>query len=201
MDFDKDPIFFRNQSALREWFMGNYDKTGEAWIGYYKRSTGRESVTWEESVEVAICFGWIDGIRKSIDDSSYKNRFTPRRPGSNWSLKNIATAEKMIREKLMMPAGEEAFKKRKADKSGIYSYEQEKAAFSRDYEKIFRKNRKAWEYFSAEAPHYRKIAIRWVMSARQEKTRIRRLETLILDSENGFRIKPMRPDPSDTGPV
>jgi uncharacterized protein YdeI (YjbR/CyaY-like superfamily) len=194
MDLEGEPIFFRNQVALREWFVENSDKTREAWIGYYKRSTGKESITWEESVEEAICFGWIDGIRKSIDDSSYKIRFTPRKPGSYWSLKNITTAERKIREGMMMPSGEKAFKRRNDEKSGIYSYEQEKAAFNKNYESIFRKNNKAWKYFSAEASYYRKIAIRWVMSAKQEKTRVSRLEILILDSENGVRIKPMRRD-------
>ena len=194
MNPENEPIFFRNQAALREWFLENSDKIREAWIGYYKRSTGIESITWEESVEEAICFGWIDGIRKSIDDSSYKIRFTPRNPVSFWSQKNIATAERKIREGKMMPSGEKLYKGRKDDKSGVYSYEQEKADFNSIYESIFRKNKKAWDYFSAEAPYYRKMAIRWVMNAKQEKTRVSRLENLIQDSENGVRIKGMRRD-------
>lgn len=194
MNLDKEPVFFNTQSELRNWFQENHRNLKEVWIGYHKVSSGKESITWEESVEEAICFGWIDGIRKSVDSLRYKIRFTPRNPKSIWSLKNIDTAEKMIREGRMESAGLEAFRKRKDEKSGIYSFEQEKTAFSKDYEKSFRQNKKAWEYFSGEAPYYRKVAIHWVMSAKQEKTRKSRLETLIQDSKNRMRIKPMRRD-------
>jgi uncharacterized protein YdeI (YjbR/CyaY-like superfamily) len=184
--------FFGTQAELRKWFDRNHDKISEIWIGYYKRSTGKESITWDESVEVAICFGWIDGIRKSIDGEAYKIRFTPRNPSSIWSVKNIRTAEKMIREGLMTPVGMELFNKRKAKRSGVYSFEQEEVAFSKTYESAFRRNKKAWSFFVSEAAYYRRTVIHWVMSAKQEKTRTKRLETLISDSENQLRIKPMR---------
>jgi len=185
-------IFFRNRTELREWFAGNHDKISEAWIGYYKKNTGKESIGWEDSVEVAICFGWIDGIRKSIDPESYKIRFTPRNPRSTWSHKNIRTAEKMIREGQMTPAGRETFRNRQEAKSGVDSFEQENAGFSKPFENAFKENKKAWAFFNSQAAYYQRVTIRWVMSAKQEKTRIKRMKTLIEDSENQVRIKPMR---------
>jgi uncharacterized protein YdeI (YjbR/CyaY-like superfamily) len=187
-----EPKFFRTQAECREWFEKNHDIAGEAWIGYYKRSTGKESITWEQSVEVAICFGWIDGIRKSIDEQCYKIRFTPRKSRSIWSLKNINTAEKMIKEGLMLPPGKEAYKKRQDKKSGVYSFEQEKVAFSKFFESSFRKNKRAWEFFKSQAPYYQRTAIHWVMSAKKAATRNSRLYSLITDSANQVRIKPLR---------
>lgn len=184
--------FFKNQSALRSWFEKNHNNLREAWIGYYKRSTGKESINWDESVEEAICFGWIDGIRKSIDGETYKIRFTPRNPGSNWSLKNIKTAEIMIRKGRMTSAGLESFKKRQDRRSGVYSYEQEEVSFSESFEQTFRSRQKAWTFFTSQPAYYRRVTIRWVMSAKQEETRLRRLKILITDSENQVRIKPMR---------
>lgn len=184
--------FFRNQTELREWFAGNHDKLSEAWIGYYKKNTEKESIGWDDSVEVAICFGWIDGIRKSIDTESYKIRFTPRNPRSNWSHKNIRTAEKMIREGRMTPAGMEAFRNRQEANSAADSFEKENAGFSKPFESDFKKNKKAWAFFISQAAYYRRVTARWVMSAKQEKTRIKRMKTLIEDSENQVRIKAMR---------
>ncbi|MBT29597.1 MAG: bacteriocin-protection protein [Thalassobius sp.] len=185
-------LFFPTPADLKKWFVENHDQLGEVWVGYYKKSVKKDSITWEESVEEAICYGWIDGIRKTIDEESYKIRFTPRKKNSIWSLKNINTVEKLIKEKRMQESGLAAYKLRKESKSGIYAFEQEKTAFSKEFESQFRQNNKAWKYFNEEAPYYKKIAIHWVMSAKQEKTRIKRLETLIEDSENHLRIKSQR---------
>jgi len=187
-------IFFKTPSEFRAWLEANHDKAHELWVGYYKKGSGKPSMTWPESVDQALCFGWIDGIRKSIDDESYTNRFTPRKPTSNWSAVNIKRVMELTEQGLMHPAGLAAFEKRKDDKSGIYGYEQrENAALSDDYEKQFKANAKAWDWFRSQAPSYQKMATWWVISARQEATRLKRLATLIDDSEHGVRIAPLRP--------
>jgi uncharacterized protein YdeI (YjbR/CyaY-like superfamily) len=187
-----EPQFFKNKGELRKWFENNHDSIDVLWVGYYKKSTRKESITWDQSVEVAICFGWIDGIRKSIDDQCYKIRFTPRNPRSSWSHKNTKTAEEMIKKGRMLAPGMKAFEHRREDTTGIYSYEQEMVDFNKEFETTFRKNQKAWLFFNSQPAYYRKITIRWVMSAKQDKTRRNRLETLISDSENQLKIKPLR---------
>lgn len=183
------PKFFKTKKELRKWFEKNHLKLDEVWIGYYKKATGKKSITWSESVDEAICFGWIDGIRKSIDEVSYTNRFTPRRPNSNWSAVNIDKVKRLTELGLMKPEGIKAYKKRKSNKSKVYSYEQESDQLEKSFEKIFKKNKKAWQFFNEKlAPSYRKTSIRWVMSARQEKTRIKRLEILIASSAKGEKI-------------
>jgi uncharacterized protein YdeI (YjbR/CyaY-like superfamily) len=159
------------------------------WVGFYKKDSGRPSITWPESVEEALCFGWIDGVRKSIDAQSYTIRFTPRKPGSNWSLVNIRTAKRLIREKRMQPTGLRAWEARQADKSGVYSFERRSdARFDADLESRFRQNAAAWRFFESQPPGYRRIVTYWVMSAKQPETRARRLGTLIRDSAAGRRI-------------
>ena len=185
-------LFFKNPSELKFWFAQNHDKFSEVWVGYYKKGTNKASITWDESVEEAICYGWIDGIRKSIDKESYKIRFTPRKKSSIWSLKNIKTVEKLIKENRMESTGLKAFELRKEEKSGIYAFEQKKIAFSKEFEKVFKQNSKAWKFFTDQPPYYKKTATHWVMSAKQEKTRIKRMEALIQDSENQFKIKQLR---------
>ncbi len=184
--------FFHTASELGKWFSQNHESSDELWVGYYKRSTGKETLTWNESVEEALCYGWIDGIRMSVDESSYTIRFTPRRPKSTWSLKNISTAEKLIREGRMHPSGLEAFNQRKEDRSGIYSFEQEQISLNDEMEAILKGNPEAWKFFISQAPGYRKTAIHWIMSAKQERTRTKRLKDLITDSENHIRVKPLR---------
>jgi uncharacterized protein YdeI (YjbR/CyaY-like superfamily) len=186
------PKFFSDQAGLRNWFEQNHYKEDELLVGYYKKNTGKPSVTWEESVDEALCFGWIDGIRKSIDDTSYSIRFTPRRNSSKWSTKNINRAEELINLKLMHPAGLDAYKKRKEENSHTYSFEQRIVKLDGKYETIIQKNKKAWEYFLSRAPSYRRPAIHWIMSAKQEQTRLKRLETLIRCSEAGEVIPPFR---------
>lgn len=184
-----NPKFFKTQKDLRKWFEKNYKKTEEQWIGYYKKSTGKESITWPESVDEAICFGWIDGLRKSIDDESYMIRFTPRKPESNWSAVNIKKVEELTKLGLMKAEGIEAYKKRKDHKSKIYTYEQKEVKLDKKYEEIIKANKKAWEYFSTKlAPSYKKVSISWVMSAKREETKLNRLNILIASSAKGEKI-------------
>ena len=185
-------LFFKTTDDFKDWLAQNYNKAQEIWVGYYKKSIKKESISWEESVEAAITFGWIDGIRKSINDESYTIRFTPRKPDSNWSLKNIKTAQILIENEIMQPSGLKAFKNRKPEKSGIYSFERSKTAFSEEFISIFQNNIKAWSFFKTQAPYYKKVTTHWVMSAKQEKTRQKRLNELITDSENQQKIKAMR---------
>jgi uncharacterized protein YdeI (YjbR/CyaY-like superfamily) len=188
-----DPIFFKNQASLRAWFEQHHTTETELLVGYYKVDTKRASITWSQSVDEAICFGWIDGIRRSIDQESYCIRFTPRRPGSNWSQVNIKKAEELTKQGLMCKAGLEAFSKRRAVDPPEYSYESDKQVLLHEsMEKQFRQNKRAWDYFQAEAPSYRKITIRWVMGAKQENTRLVRLSELIGSCEAGEKIKAMR---------
>ncbi len=184
--------FFKKQTELRKWFEVNHDQLTEVWIGYFKKSTKIESITWEESVEEALCFGWIDGIRKSIDEKSYKIRFTPRKPTSNWSLKNIKTIDRLIECGLVNPLGLKAYEMRKDKNSGVYSFEQQKIEFSKEFNQILKGNIKAAEFFFNQAPYYQRMATHWVMSAKQEKTRLKRLNQLIEDCINGVKIKSLR---------
>jgi uncharacterized protein YdeI (YjbR/CyaY-like superfamily) len=184
------PVFFKNQADLRIWFEKFHQAEKELWVGYYKVETKKESVTWSQSVDEAICFGWIDGIRKSIDQERYCIRFTPRRPGSNWSRLNISKAETMIRLSLMHPDGLKAYSIRKAEKGNRYSYESSQPLnMPDDMKEIFRHQDRAWKYFMTETPSYRKIAIRWVSDAKQEVTRLNRLQELITSCAAGKRIK------------
>ncbi len=181
-------IFFKSSSDLRQWLEAQHATAQELWVGYYKKGTGRPSITWPESVDQALCFGWIDGIRKSIDDVSYTIRFSPRKPGSTWSAVNIKRVEELAGQGLMRPAGLTAFEARKDNKSGIYSYEQRSAALPAPYEKTLRKNTAAWKFFQAQPASYRKAAYWWVVSARQEATRLKRLDQLIEYSAHGRTI-------------
>jgi uncharacterized protein YdeI (YjbR/CyaY-like superfamily) len=184
--------FFTTPAKLREWFVHNHATAREIWVGFHRKSSGRPSVTWPEAVDQALCFGWIDGIRKSIDDSRYTNRFTPRRPRSVWSAVNIRRAKELMALGLMTPAGLAAFERRAHERSAIYSYEQRKSgALDPASERRFRANRLAWAYFRSQAPSYQRLAIYWVISAKKEETRLRRLETLIADSGAGRRIGAM----------
>lgn len=188
------PKFFKTPKAFRKWLETNHEKKNELWVGYYKKDTGKASITWPESVEQALCFGWIDGIRKKCDEESYMIRFTPRRKGSIWSATNIRFVEKLTKEGLMQPAGIEAYKNKKEDKSSIYSFEQKKEDIKLPpaFEKEFKKNKKAWKTFQAMAPYYQRSAIWWVISAKREDTQKKRLKILISDSEAGVKVKPLR---------
>lgn len=186
------PKFFSNQIKFRTWLEQNHNKKDELLVGYYKKSSGNPSITWNESVDEALCFGWIDGIRKSLDEESYTIRFTPRRNNSRWSTKNINRVEELISLKLMRPAGLAAYKKRKEENSHTYSFEQRSVKLDAEYENVIRQNKKAWKYFQSQTPSYKRPVIHWIMSAKQEQTRLKRLETLIKCSEAGEVIPLMR---------
>jgi uncharacterized protein YdeI (YjbR/CyaY-like superfamily) len=184
------PRFFATPEKFRAWLEKNHESARELWVGFHRKATGRPSITWPESVDEALCFGWIDGIRKSIDESSYMIRFTPRKKDSSWSLVNLGRVEVLKREGRMRPAGLKAYDERAEEKSGIYSYEQRKnAALDAAMEKEFRKNAEAWKFFQAQPPGYRKLAAWYVISAKQEATRRKRLVRLIADSEARRRLQ------------
>ena len=187
-----NPYFFRNQAEFREWLLQHHETETELIVGYYTVKSGKESMTWSESVDQALCFGWIDGIRRSLNQESYCIRFTPRRTGSIWSTVNINKVRVLTEAGLMKPAGLAAFSARKADKSGIYSYEIDNTSLEIAMESRFKGNEKAWNYFQSQAPHYRRTTIRWVMSAKQDSTRTKRLNELITASETGEWIRAMR---------
>jgi len=184
--------YFPTPQDFRNWLEKNHDKESELWVGFYKVGTGKTSLTWSQAVDQALCFGWIDGIRKSIDSDSYCNRFTPRKPKSTWSAINIRKVEEMNKLGLMRPAGMAAFEKRNEQKSAIYSYENRPEKLPNEYELIFKANPTAWVNFQSMPPSYRRTANYWVMSAKQEATRLKRLNDLIADSQAGIKIKPLR---------
>ena len=180
------PNFFATPAEFRAWLAARHAGGAARWVGFYKKDSGKPSITWPESVDEALCFGWIDGLRKSIDDASYKIRFTPRKPRSTWSAVNINRVAELTQTGRMHPAGLKAFAERTEDKSVIYSYEQRKLAeLDPAAEQQFRANQAAWEFFQTQPAGYRNTAIWWVVSAKQEATRQSRLARLIEDSQHG----------------
>ena len=187
------PTFFATAGELREWLERNHATATELLVGFYKRGSGRPSITWQELVDEELCFGWIDGVRQGIDEVRYSNRITPRKPRSTWSAVNIARAQELIRLGRMHPAGLKAFERRTEERSAIYSYEQRKSArLDPGAERSFRANKKAWTFFQAQAPGYRQTATWWVISAKRDDTRKKRLATLIADSQAGRTIGQLR---------
>jgi uncharacterized protein YdeI (YjbR/CyaY-like superfamily) len=180
--------YFKSAHDFRRWLEKNHAIRKEVWVGYYKKTSRQPSMTWPESVDEALCFGWIDGIRKSVDDLRYTIRFTPRRRGSIWSAVNIKRARELSDKGLMKPTGMAAFDARKENRSGIYSYEQRSANLDGPYEERLRQNKAAWDFFYAQPPSYRKAIGWWVVSAKQEATRLKRLEKLIEESANRKRL-------------
>jgi uncharacterized protein YdeI (YjbR/CyaY-like superfamily) len=182
------PVYFKNQEEFRNWLEKNYKTETELLVGYYKVDSGRPGMTWSQSVDQALCFGWIDGIRRSIDKGKYCTRFTPRKPTSIWSKINIDKIGELKKKGLMRPSGIAAFNNRKKSKSGIYSFENQPATLSDGLEAGFKVNISAWDFFKSQAPSYQKMIIHWIMAARQEKTRLARLEKLISASEKQSRL-------------
>jgi uncharacterized protein YdeI (YjbR/CyaY-like superfamily) len=180
--------YFPTPADLRQWFEKHHETETELQVGYYKKGSGKPSITWPESVAAALCFGWIDGIRKSVDEDSYTIRFTPRKRTSTWSSININLAQELIEQGLMRPAGLEAFKARRENKSGIYSYEQRTADLPEPYLSRLKKNKAAWAFFEAQPAGYRKQMYWWIVSAKKEETRLKRLEKLIAESGAGRRL-------------
>ena len=184
----KTETFFETQDKFRKWLERHHETETELIVGFYKMDSGKPSMTWSQSVDQALCFGWIDGVRNSIDMESYSIRFTPRRSTSIWSAVNIKKVEELTKAGLMKPAGLKAFGLRTENKSIIYSYEKEIEFLDTNYEKQFRKDKLAWDFFMKQAPSYKKAIIHWIMSAKQEKTRQSRLEKAIKVSGQQKRI-------------
>ena len=182
------PKFFRTPADFRTWLEKNHATATELWVGFYKKDSGKPSITWPESVDQALCFGWIDGIRKRVDEISYQIRFTPRRRGSIWSAINIKRAKELVRQKQMRPTGLKAFAARIENKSGIYSYEQRSTELSQPYAKLLKKNKAASNFFEKQPPSYRKMIGWWIISAKKEETRMVRLAKLISESAKGKRL-------------
>jgi uncharacterized protein YdeI (YjbR/CyaY-like superfamily) len=182
------PTFFAKQADFRKWLQKNHKKETELLVGFYKVDSGKPSMTWSQSVDEALCFGWIDGVRKSIDKDSYQIRFTQRKPTSIWSAINIKKVEELTKQGLMQGAGFASFEKRRENKSKIYSYEKDEVELTPNLKRQFKANKKAWEYFQSLAPSYRKVSAHWVMSAKQETTQIKRLNQLISDSAAGTNL-------------
>jgi len=182
------PTFFETPAAFRRWLAKHHAREAELLVGFWKRGSGKPSITWPESVDEALCFGWIDGVRKRIDDESYTIRFSPRRKGSIWSRINIKRATELIELGRMQAAGLRAYEQRDEQKTAVYAYENRPREWPPEMEKQFRANRKAWSYFTAQAPSYQRVCIFYVTSAKQEATRAKRLENLITCSAEGRRI-------------
>jgi uncharacterized protein YdeI (YjbR/CyaY-like superfamily) len=178
-----EPTFFATPEELRAWLAEYHETETELLVGFHKKGSGRPSITWPQSVDQALCFGWIDGVRRRIDDATYSIRFTPRKARSTWSAVNVKRVAELTEQGLMRPAGIAAFERRSDDKTAIYAYEQRKAAtLDPEHERRFRADAQAWAWFQAQPPSYRRTATYWVVSAKKPETRQRRLERLIEDS-------------------
>jgi uncharacterized protein YdeI (YjbR/CyaY-like superfamily) len=187
---DPEPIFFESPQAFYDWLEAHHETATEVYVGYWKKHTGKPSLAWSEAVDQALCFGWIDTRLNRIDEDRHMQRFTPRKPGSNWSKINIEKVARLTEAGLMRPAGVAAFERRRADRSGVYSFERDgEAALPPEFEERFRANAAAWGFFQSQAPWYRRTAIHLVISAKRPETRERRLNQLIEDSAAGRRIK------------
>ena len=180
--------FFATPVELRAWFEANHATAPELWLGYHKKATGRPSVTWQDVVDVELCFGWIDSVRYSLGDGMSAQRITPRRKRSVWSAVNIRRFAELDSLGLVHPTGRIAYEARDAARSAIYSYENVSRGFDEAAEAVFRRSKAAWKFFEAQAPSYRRTAAYWVMSAKKDETRERRLRTLIEHSRNGERL-------------
>lgn len=186
------PIFFETPAAFREWLAEHHDSTEVQWVGFWKKATGKPSITWPESVAQALCYGWIDGLRRSIDDDAYMIRFTPRRPDSHWSRKNVETYRDLEARGLVEAPGRAAWEARDPENTARASYERERAELSAEQRAMLDANPEAAAWFDAQPPGYRKTATWWVVSAKRRDTRQRRMEQLVEDSAAGRKIGPLR---------
>lgn len=185
-------IFFATLADLHEWFAKNHDTAQELHVGFYKKSAKKEGVTYPEAVDEALCFGWIDGVRHKIDEDSYTNRFTPRKPRSNWSAVNLKKVADLIEAGRMQPSGMKVYEQRDLKKTQQYSFENRPQKLPEADEKIFQENVEAWAFFQAQPPSYQRTAIWWVVSAKKAETQQKRLGILIENSANGERIPLLR---------
>lgn len=190
-----EPTFFRTSSGFRKWLEKNHDRAPELLVGLHRVDSGKGGLTYRQALDEALCFGWIDGVRKRFDANSYTIRFTPRRQESIWSVINTTRMGELIEVERVHPAGLAVFQQRDKKKSWKYSYEVRSRQFDAEYDGQFRANRKAWEFYQAQAPWYRRVSCYWVMSAKREETRLRRLSTLINDSAHGHRLKHLTANP------
>jgi uncharacterized protein YdeI (YjbR/CyaY-like superfamily) len=189
-----EPTFFATPADFRAWLERHHDSVSELLVGFHKKGSGRPSITWPEAVDQALCFGWIDGVRRRVDDASYTIRFTPRKPRSTWSAVNVERMKELIAGGLVAPAGLAAFERRGDDRTAIYSYEQRRsAALDPDQERRLHADERAAAFFEAQPPSYRRAAIHWVTSAKKPETRERRLTQLIECSAAGQLVSPLRP--------
>ena len=185
-----DPLWFDDAAGWRAWLEANHDSAAEVWVGMYKKHSSRHNMTWSEAVDEALCFGWIDSVMHRIDDERHAQRYSPRKSGSIWSAVNVAKIERLRAEGRMHPAGEAAFAKRRADRTGVYAFEQERPAeLEPEQRALLVADARAAAFFDAQPPGYRRTAIHWVTSAKKPETRDRRLATLIADSAAGRRLK------------
>lgn len=187
-----EALFFATPEEWRAWLAEHHQSEREVWIGYWKKHTGRAMLTWDEAVDEALCFGWIDGQNKRIDADRLRQRFTPRRPGSTWSNVNIARMERLIAQGRAVPAGVAAYEARRADRQGIYTHENDVVELSPDYLARLRADTGAWAFWEVQRPSYRKVAMRWVMTAKRPETREKRISELIADCAAGRLIKSQR---------
>jgi uncharacterized protein YdeI (YjbR/CyaY-like superfamily) len=185
------PIFFESPQEFYDWLEENHETAAEVYVGFHKQHTGRRAMSWSEAVDQALCFGWIDGRSNKLDEDRYMQRFTPRRPGSNWSKVNVEKVSKLKEAGLMRPAGLAAFERRTDARTGVYSFERE-SELSPEFEARLRANAAAVKYFDSRPPWYRRTAVHLVMSAKRQETRERRLEQLIEDSAAGRDVKQLR---------
>lgn len=186
------PEFFPSPAAFRRWLRANHATETELWVGYHKVATGRPSMTWSDSVDEALCYGWIDGLRKSVDGDAYMIRFTPRKATSIWSEVNTRKIETLIAAGRMRPAGLRAFEKRRTDRAGVYAFESKAQQFTPAELAAFRKKARAWKFWEAQPPGYRRLTTHWVASAKRPETRSKRFATLVTDSAAGLRIAALR---------
>jgi uncharacterized protein YdeI (YjbR/CyaY-like superfamily) len=182
------PTFFETPAEFRAWLQKHHNTATELWVGYYKKSAGKRSITYPESLDEALCFGWIDGIRKSIDTDRYMNRFTPRKPGSFWSATNTRRAQELIEQGRMRAPGRKAFAARDPERTVAHHAVRDNPRLDRAREALFRANRVAWEFFQAQPAGYRRLAIWWIVSAKREQTRTRRFEQLLAISAARRRL-------------
>lgn len=192
MESNQNPLFFPTPADFRKWLAENHESMEVLWVGYYKKATKLPSITWPESVAEALCYGWIDGLRKRIDDKSYKIRFTPRKKNSHWSDVNIKMMADLQEKDLVQPAGLAAFERRKEKKSRQAAYEQDQVGLPPNYEEQIKANAAAWAFFDGLAPSYKKATIWYVLSAKREETRLRRLQVLIDSAAEGKKIPQLR---------
>jgi uncharacterized protein YdeI (YjbR/CyaY-like superfamily) len=188
-----NPHFFASRTDWRSWLEANHDAATEVIVGFHRIGSGVASITWPEAVDQALCFGWIDSIRRRIDETTYSNRFTPRRPGSTWSAVNVARVAELTAQGLMREAGLRAFAERRADRIAVYAHEQEgEPSLPQEFAARLEADALAWEYFQTRPPWYRRNAIRWVVDAKRDDTRARRMAQLIADSAAGRPVPPLR---------